>query len=368
MNTYNKDEIKNNITDEQMFNFLLDLGAEPILKENMIISRTICHHNINEPCSHKLYYYSNTHLFKCYTGCENDTFDIYELTMKVKSCETATQWELPRAIFYVANYFGYSTATFDFGEEVEALPDWQVFKTYEQSNQKKDKQIIELNHFDAAVLDNLPFIRIPEWEMEGISPEIMLARGIKYDPINQGIVIPHYDENNQLVGIRERTLIKENEKYGKYVPAIIAGKQYNHPLSFVLYNLNNSRNNIKLIKKAIVLESEKSTLQYASMFGVENDISVAVCGSSLINYQVQLLLNLGVEEIIVGFDKQFQKPNDDEFKRWVKKLTNIHKKYSQYATISFLFDKDGDLLSYKDSPTDKGKDIFLKLFERRIYL
>ena len=135
-----------------------------------------------------------------------------------------------------------------------------------------------------------------------------------------------------------------------------------------MYNLNNSRNNIRLIKKAIVFESEKSTLQYASMFGVENDISVAVCGSSLINYQVQLLLNLSVEEIIVGFDKQFKEPNDDEFKRWVKKLTNIHKKYSQYVTISFLFDKNGDLLDYKDSPTDKGKDIFLKLFERRIYL
>lgn len=361
----NKDDLKFSLTLEQVLDYVNELGGEgKIINDNIAIFRTICHGGD----SHKLYYYLNTHLFKCYTECENDTFDIYELTMKVKSHEAATQWELPRAIFYVASYFGYSTATFDFGEEVEALLDWQIFKTYERSNQKKDKQIVELNYFDAAVLDNLPFIRIPEWEKEGISPDIMLARGIKYDPINQGIVIPHYDENNRLVGIRERTLIKENEKYGKYVPAIIAGKQYNHPLSFVLYNLNNSRNNIRLIKKAIVFESEKSTLQYASMFGVENDISVAVCGSSLINYQVQLLLNLGVEEIIVGFDKQFKEPNDDEFKRWVKKLTNIHKKYSQYVTISFLFDKNGDLLDYKDSPTDKGKDIFLKLFERRIYL
>ena len=104
------------------------------------------------------------------------------------------------------------------------------------------------------------------------------------------------------------------------------------------------------------------------MFGQENDISVAVCGSSLISHQVQLLRELGVEELIIGFDKQFQQINDDEFKRWTKKLINIHKKYSPYLTISFLFDKENNLLSYKDSPTDKGKEIFLELFERRIYL
>ena len=155
----NKDDLKFSLTLEQVLDYVNELGGEgKIINDNIAIFRTICHGGD----SHKLYYYLNTHLFKCYTGCENNTFDIYELTMKVKSHEAATQWELPRAIFYVASYFGYSTATFDFGEEVEALPDWQIFKTYEQSNQKKDKQIVELNYFDAAVLDNLPFIRIPE--------------------------------------------------------------------------------------------------------------------------------------------------------------------------------------------------------------
>lgn len=360
----NKDDLKFNLTLEQVIDYVNELGGEGrAAGDDTAIFRTICHGG----SGHKLYYYNNTHLFKCYTECD-ETFDIYQLTMKVKTRETSTQWELPRAIFYVASYFGYSSSNFDFGEEIEALPDWQVFKNSEAANQKKDKQKIELHNFNAAVLNNLPFLRIPQWEMEGISPEVMLHRGIRYDPVNQGIVIPHYDLEGNLVGIRERTLIKENEKYGKYIPAIIGGKQYNHPLSFVLYNLNNSKNSIRLIKKAVVFESEKSTMQYASMFGEENDISVAVCGSSLINYQVQLLLNLGVEEIIVGFDKQFQKSGDEEFIRWTNKLTNIHKKYSQYVNISFLFDKDGDLLDYKDSPTDKGKDVFLKLFERRIYL
>ena len=36
-------------------------------------------------------------------------------------------------------------------------------------------------------------------------------------------------------------------------------------------------------------------------------------------------------------------------------------------TDLFIFDNQG-LLGYKDSPLDRGKNIFLKLFKNRIYL
>ena len=51
---------------------------------------------------------------------------------------------------------------------------------------------------------------------------------------------------------------------------------------------------------------------YSSYFGTENDITVACCGSSLSMYQVQLLLDLGVKEIIIAFDKQFKEIGDEE--------------------------------------------------------
>ena len=162
-------------------------------------------------------------------------------------------------------------------------------------------------------------------------------------------------------------MIKEQEDFGKYKPAILNGQMYNHPLGFNLFNLNNSKDNIKLMKKAIVTEGEKSCFLYASYFGEDNDISVACCGSSLINYQVDLLLSLGVSEIIVAFDRQFKEIGDKEYKNWTKKLKEIYNKYSSKVLISFIFDNQG-LLGYKDSPLDKGKDIFLKLFKNRIYL
>ena len=378
MYKYDKDELKINLSIEQVFELVADLGGEPKMENGFFISKTICHNHAGEG-SYKLYYYDNTKLFRCYTDC-GTSFDIYELVRKIKNNSKDLksyynkegkvcyrEWELFDAVEFVAIYYGYSPKTFDFQKTQEKLKDWEVLNNYEQINKDEQEQRVELRIFDNKILQHLPHPRIISWEQEGIKKEIMDHRGIAYDPKNQGIVIPHYDINNQLVGIRERTLIKEEENFGKYRPAILNGVMYNHPLGFNLYNLNNSKNNIKIIKKVIVYEGEKSSLLYASFFGEENDISVAVCGSSLITYQVKLLLSLGVEEIIIAFDKQFKEVGDKEWERWTKKLYDIHTKYGAYVQISYLFDKK-DLLDYKDSPVDKGKETFLKLFKNRIML
>ena len=173
--------------------------------------------------------------------------------------------------------------------------------------------------------------------------------------------------DNNLIGIRERTLIKEREKRGKYIPAYLDGVQYRHPLSFNLYGLNMNKDNIAKFQTAIVMEGEKSVLLYESYFGRENNICVACCGNSLIAYQVKLLLDLGVKEIVVGFDKDFESSQEENFSKVVKNLKNIHKKYGASVQISFLFDKE-DLLGFKNSPIDKGKDVFLELFKRRIFI
>lgn len=361
-------EIKNSLTIEQVYQLVLELGGEPILKNNYFISKTICHNPAGYG-SYKLYYYDNTKLFRCYTDC-GEYFDIYELVQKQKSISDDIEWSLFKAIYFVLKYFNFPIEIFDFNDEDEnnvKLSDWSILDKYEENKVEKRKQKAELTFYDESILTYLPKPIIIPWENEGISRDVIKSRNIAYDPKAQGIVIPHYDINDNLIGIRERTLIKEEEKNGKYKPALLNNQMYNHPLSFNLYNINKSKNNIKLMKKVIVFEGEKSPLLYVSYFGEDNDISVACCGSSLVTYQVQLLLSLGVEEIIIAFDKQFKELNDDEHKRWVKKLKGIHEKYSMYVQISFLFDK-WNLLRYKDSPIDRGKEIFLELYNRRIML
>lgn len=378
-----KNKIKKSLTIEQVFDLCAELGGDPQMYENHFIAKTICH-NPSGKGSMKLFYYNNTQLFKCFTQCAGDAFDIFDLVTKVKQINGEmrpsydkngqilyTNWGLYDSILFVAKYFNIPV---DLNEEQGfsglylALDDWEIIKRYKEQEQniKTDKKV-EMKFYNKNILKHFPQPHIVPWEKEGIKDEVAKECGIAYNPCNQGIIIPHYDIDNNLIGIRERTLIKEEEQYGKYKPAIINGIQFNHPLGFSLYNLNKSKDNIKIIKKAIVYESEKSTLLHRSYFGKDGDISVAVCGSSFTQYQCSLLLNLGVEEIIIAFDKQWQQSGDDEFQRWTKKLEAINNKYKKYVLISFIFDKN-NILEYKDSPIDRGSEKFKTLFKNRIIL
>ena len=353
---YDKDKIKNDLSIEEVADIVAELGGEPVNKGDHLICKTICHNGEGNG-SHKLYYYDNTKLFRCFTGCAKDTFDIFELVSKIKSIS------LYESIKLVATFFGLNE---DRSVLLSSqLADWKIFDKYLKDKEADFHKKSELKVWDDSILQQLPRFKILPWLREGITQQVMNQYDICYDPVNQGIVIPHYDINNHLIGIRERTLIVENEETGKYKPAILNGVMYNHPLGFNLYSLNKSKEAIAALHKAILFESEKSTLLYASYFGLENNISVACCGSNFTQYQFNLLQSLGVTEIIVGFDRQYKEIGDDEWKIWTKKLTQIHDKYGAYVQISYLFDK-GYRLGYKQSPIDLGKDLFLQLYQERI--
>ena len=66
-------------------------------------------------------------------------------------------------------------------------------------------------------------------------------------------------------------------------------------------------------------------------------------------------------EVVICFDKE-EKPGSDEY---FNKLWNIGKKYSNYADFSFIYDRE-NLLDMKDSPTDKGSDVFWRLYRKRV--
>ena len=355
---FNKDELKKSLTIDQIEELITNLGGAPRRQGSILVCKTICH----QGNSSKLYYYPNSCLFHCYTNC--GSFDIFDLIIKIKKCE-GQEYSLTEAMLYIANYFSINFEE-DFSDKRDLLQDWEIFNKYEKiTNDLLNKKDISLKKYDDKILNNLPQPHIIPWEEEGITHNICLSRQIRYNPISHGIVIPHYDIDNNLVGIRERTLIKENEIYGKYRPAYINNKLYNHPLGYNLYNLNYSKNNIAATHTAILFESEKSCLKYASIFGKDVDITAAVCGSNITNYQIDLLKNLKVQEIIIAFDREGQEDNKEKY---VKKFYNFYHKFGHDILISFMYDKDGDTLDYKSSPIDEGKDKFLYLYKNRITL
>jgi hypothetical protein len=79
------------------------------------------------------------------------------------------------------------------------------------------------------------------------------------------------------------------------------------------------------------------------------------------------LISAGAKEIVIAFDKQYQTEGDEEWRSLVKKYYKLHEKYGAMVQISYIFDQD-NLLGYKDSPIDKGAEIFMQLFKERIML
>jgi hypothetical protein len=308
-------------------------------------------------------------LFKCYTGCDNSTFDIFELVIKVANIQWNKQLDLNDAVRWIAAQFNI-TGTYETSPEEQQLEDWKYLSNYEriQGIETATNDII-LKEYDDIILSRFNYnVIITPWIKDGIAREVMSKAQIGFYPGGEQITIPHFDKNGRFIGLRGRTLgIEEGERFGKYRPIKVNGLLYNHPLGMNLYGLNWSKDNIKSVKKAIIFESEKAVLQYASYFGWDNNISVACCGSSISTIQMNQLIQAGAQEVIIGFDRQFLEIGDDEFKRLKSNLLKIREKYKSYVLISFMFDKN-KITGYKSSPTDEGVDKFLQLFKERIVL
>lgn len=277
---YDKDELKSKLEIEQVYDLFELWNGEPEYTDFGLIAQTICH-NAPGDGSRKLYYYSNTKLCHCYTGCAESSFDIFDLCIKVMKIQKNITFELYDAMNYIASYFGFEDIE---KQEEKELEDWQILSRH-QFNKQIQFARPQLQEFNPIILTRFAYPRISSWEKEGISKEVCGSHLIGYYAGGNQITIPHFDINNRLVGIRGRFLGEDMaDKYGKYLPLRVGDVQYSHPLSMNLYELNRNSKAISRNHLAIVAESEKFVLQYASYYGEESNIAVGICGSNLSKY------------------------------------------------------------------------------------
>lgn len=349
----NANDFKEQLSVQDVYSLLLNLDANPILKNQngVIHCVTICHGGDG----HNLRYYADTFTFHCYSHC--GTMSIYDVVGKALSLDFFESFK------YVLSFFNYSLQSIDFKK-----------KNYEDSidldffDRSKKTEIKSLYKIDESCLNIYEDIYYKGWINEGISIKTMKKFNIKNSISDQQIIIPHYDEVGNLVGVRCRNLNEDLVSSGKkYMPVFNKGKLLNHPTGSVLYGLNFNKKNIEKHKKIILFESEKSVLQLDSMMP-EMSIGVCLSGSNLTDYQVEILKALKVNEVIIALDKEFEKVGDSEEKFFAKKIeTTFYSKLSAFFNVSVIWDVNG-LLDKKDSPTDKGLKTFYQLFTNRIFL
>ena len=141
-----------------------------------------------------------------------------------------------------------------------------------------------------------------------------------------------------------------------------------------LYGLNMHIKGILKTKKIVSVESEKSVMLAHDYYG-EDAFVVATCGFNISNWQRDMILSLGVEEVMLGYDKDFipsdfenVSEDDIEYKkymRFVNRLYSLAYKFTPYCRTYILWDDLG-LLNKKDSPFDRGKDSLEKIMKNKI--
>lgn len=187
--------------------------------------------------------------------------------------------------------------------------------------------------------------KLDSWREEGISDDALSFFGVRYDSFSDRIVFPIRNVDGRIINVCGRTLDPDfkEKKIRKYT-------YFKHFGTLdTIYGLAENKSAILQQKEIILFEGAKSVM-LAHTWGIQN--TGAVLTSHLSQYQMKVLLKLGVR-VVFALDAEIDIRKD----KHIRQLT-------YYANVEWVRNRDG-LLDEKDSPVDKGKDVFLELYRRR---
>lgn len=341
--------------------FLEKLGVTELEvneERGYIICPTICHNPLHEAHSMKLYWYQNNKIFRCYTEC-NEAMSIFKLYQKFIAINEHIDISFYDAEEYVKKCIKHL---------VIVQKEYHTPLLFDLSKYTYGDKVPQQSEYPKEVITAFTHYYHPEWLKEGITPQSMDKFNIRFSLGQNKIVIPHYDIDGRLIGIRGRTFEKLQPHEGKYQPLQLGSILYSHHLGFNLYGIYEHKYGIKVRRSAIIVEGEKSVLLDD---GYYDDFSnaVACCGLNVSKYQISLLVEkLDVNEIILAFDKEYSDWNSEKARKYKKEhIESVYNKFKNKANFSYIWDYD-NLLNEKDSPFDKGKDVFEELYKNRIKL
>lgn len=346
----NTKALKEQLNTDQIITLLESLGAE--LREERsdhLIFTSICHHLNASEHKAKLYYYTNTHSFFCFS-CSN-AYDIFSLIEEV--------WNLRDIEFYfgdIVNYItsalGISKSDFAPKKKTSWRDDLRLFSTAKQAiKSTKIYPLSDLNRF----VDKLPYA----WIKEGISVDTMCKYHIGYYPLLDCTTIPVFDKEGELLGVRGRFWREEDIELGKYRPIWTLERDYKLPTGNLLYGLYQNQEVIKTTHEVKLFEGEKSVMQMDGILGQNN--AVAMFGCNLSKIQLQQLIELEVERYVVCLDKWGSEEDKARWRKDVDKIVRMCRPYGEVVVV-----EDYGELDYKDSPSDKGKEVWEKIWQELI--
>lgn len=357
--------------------FFASLGADPFLGSSdgnpVLMIKGLCHHSTSGShsaiCDEK-------GLCHCFSSC-GSTFPWWRYAAKV--------WNID-----------------DDGAK-HKIKDWLKDNNIDIKPQQMDEYVV--TPFEPKHIEPLPYLGkklINKWysrfdqsintmnklvwhTQDGIKVSQLLEYGVAYYPEHKTIILPHHNIRGEIIGMYERYFVPLQKDIKKMIPDIeysqisklphakympLFDPELDKSLSFKnsqnLYGLFHSKDYIKKSGQAIVFEGAKSVM-LADQWGIKN--SVASHTFNVSENHVSMLIEQGMQELIIGLDKQYQiqDRNDKEYDLYCRKTEKLADRVKHYIKVSRIEDTEG-LLKYKDAPVDCGEEVFRYLLERRIPL
>lgn len=350
-------ELREQLSDEMVKEILAQFDVQPVLEDEASITYPTCCHNL-EGGSPKLIYYKNTKLFHCYTECA-DSFDIFTLLQKMyrlRGQEITLRQAIDLCNLDISN-ISKEDKVYHYLDDIKYMQELNNFYVPDVDNP-------EFKQYPKDVLYKFSFsyVGLMPWVEEGIGINAMQRFGISFDSYRQAIIIPNFDYEGNLIGIRARYFKPEDVLKGKYRPLFDNKVLYNHPTGRTFYGIYENHKNIERKHMAVIFEGEKSVLLFETIYGADNNVALATLGQNITKDHIQYLLKMRVTHVILAYDTDYED---------YAQLKEVEKKYkakaqilAPYFNVSYLID-DEFLLPYKSSPIDGGKDKFEKILENR---
>lgn len=186
------------------------------------------------------------------------------------------------------------------------------------------------------------------WVQEGISEAAIHHFNIRVDEPRNRILYPVYDQNGRFICAKARTTIKDFKLLGipkyKYLGKIGTND------FFVGWKEN--KNEIFDKNKVILFEGIKSVMK-AWDWGYKNAVA---CETAALNEeQVKFLIKNRVKDVTIAFDSDKKRGDILPSVRMLKRFTNL-----------YMINDSKRLLGEKESPVDRGREVFEQLLEERV--
>ena len=222
----------------------------------------------------------------------------------------------------------------------------------------------QLSEYNRNIIDTLPPLYPQAWIDEGISEETMDKYQIRYYERCNQTVIPCFDDEARLVGVRVRNWDKDRVEQAKYMPLVtLDGQCYKFNTNQVFYGINYNKPEIERTGKVIIVESEKAVMKLDTYMGRHN-IALGMYGSNLGIQRRNQLIKMGVNTVSYVVDNDFIGQDDEFFEQWREKIQHFIKLWDGFCRVEIVWDNLG-LLGPKENATDRTKEVWEQLWENR---